>query len=91
MKCKCRRHIIFNIYFDQIGGKHIPFLKLFIIKRKRNRRIWVKERISTRHVYEASNSLLKKMRQEDLAGYKNHVRVPPEKFDEVLSKINNNI
>lgn len=31
------------------------------------------------------------MREEDLEGYKNHVRLPPEKFDELLYKIKHNI
>lgn len=69
----------------------VKLIRLRSMKRKRNRRIWVKDWISRRQVYGASNSLLKEMREEDLEAYKNHVRLPPEKFDELLSKINDKI
>lgn len=64
--------------------------KIIRPKRKR-RRIWVKDWISRRENYGASSCLLKEMRQEDIGGYRNHLRMLPEKFDELLAKIEDKI
>lgn len=60
-------------------------------KRRRRRRIWVKDWISRRENFGASSCLLTEMRQEDVAGYRNHLRMLPEKSDELLAKIGDKI
>ncbi|CAF4947585.1 unnamed protein product [Pieris macdunnoughi] len=56
-------------------------------KKRRNRTIWVRDWLSRREILGASNRLLVEMREEDLDGYKNHLRMLPHQFDELLSKI----
>lgn len=60
-------------------------------KKKRRRPIWVKNWITRRENFGASTCLLKEMRQEDIDGYRNHLRMLPEKFDELLAKVAGNI
>lgn len=63
--------------------------KNILVKNKKNkkRRIWVRNWINRRESLGASNRLLAEMRSEDLDSYKNHLRILPHKFDELLSKI----
>lgn len=65
--------------------------KLMRDKKKKRRRVWVRDWISRREDFGASSCLLKEMRQEDHDGYKNHLRMLPEKFDELLGKIGDKI
>lgn len=60
-------------------------------KRRRKRQIWVKDWISRRENYGASSRLLVEMRQEDVGGYRNHLRILPDKFDELLAKVEDKI
>ncbi|GBO99314.1 hypothetical protein EVAR_564_1 [Eumeta japonica] len=55
--------------------------------KKKRRRVWVRDWISRREDFGASSCLLKEMRQEDPDGYRNHLRMLTEKFDELLGKI----
>ncbi|GBP15598.1 Protein ANTAGONIST OF LIKE HETEROCHROMATIN PROTEIN 1 [Eumeta japonica] len=50
-------------------------------KKKRKRKIWVRDWISRRQDLGASAQLLTEMRVEDAAGYKNHLRMLPHQFD----------
>ncbi|XP_060808111.1 uncharacterized protein LOC132903550 [Amyelois transitella] len=54
---------------------------------KRNRKIWVRDWLSRREQLGASTRLLVEMREEDIDGYKNHLRMLPHQFDELLSKV----
>lgn len=65
--------------------------KLLKNKKKRRRRVWVRDWISRREDFGASSCLLHEMRLEDHDGYRNHLRMLPEKFDELLGKIENKI
>lgn len=56
-------------------------------KKRRNRTIWVRDWLSRRAMLGASSRLLVEMREEDINGYKNHLRMLPHKFDELLSKL----
>lgn len=71
----------------------LQLFKKLLAKKKRTtkRRLWVRNWINRRETLGASNTLLAEMRNEDLNGYKNHLRMPPHKFDELLSKIENDI
>ncbi|CAH1975552.1 unnamed protein product [Acanthoscelides obtectus] len=55
-------------------------------KNRRNRKIWVRDWLSRRENLGASTRLLAEMREEDIDGYKNHLRMLPHQFDELLSK-----
>jgi hypothetical protein len=56
-------------------------------KKKRNRTTWVRDWLSRREQLGASARLLLEMREEDIEGYKNHLRMLPHQFDELLSKV----
>ncbi|XP_074029266.1 uncharacterized protein [Leptinotarsa decemlineata] len=56
-------------------------------KKTRNRKIWVRDWLSRREKLGASTRLLVEMREEDINGYKNHLRMLPHQFDWLLSKI----
>ncbi|GBP05067.1 hypothetical protein EVAR_3405_1 [Eumeta japonica] len=56
-------------------------------KKKRKRKIWVRNWISRRQDLGASAQLLTEMRVEDAAGYKNHLRMLPHQFDFLLSQV----
>lgn len=60
-------------------------------KKRRNRRIWVRDWIIRRENLGASTRLLVEMREEDVEGYKNHLRMLPHQFDELLCKVKNAI
>ncbi|KAJ8946638.1 hypothetical protein NQ314_008810 [Rhamnusium bicolor] len=60
---------------------------LLKMKKKKKRTIWVRKWINSRETLGASNRLLAEMREEDVNGYKNHLRMIPQIFDELLSKI----
>ena len=47
-------------------------------------RRWVRDWMSRREKYGASSHLLKKLAEEDPAGFKNALRINSEKFDELL-------
>jgi len=61
--------------------------KLLKKRKKIKRRIWVRSWISRRDSLGASSRLLTEMRDEDINGYRNFLRMLPQKFDELLSKI----
>ncbi|KAJ8945479.1 hypothetical protein NQ314_009232 [Rhamnusium bicolor] len=54
-------------------------------KRKKKRSLWIRAWISRRNRLGASSTLLKELSLEDKEAYKNHLRMTPEKFDELLS------
>lgn len=55
---------------------------LIIEKKKRRReRIWVEDCISRREYFGVSSCLLTETRQEDVDGYRNYLRMLPEKND----------
>lgn len=60
-------------------------------KSRRKRRFWVRQWILRRNRLGASATLLKELALEDKEGYKNHLRMSEEKFDELLSKVQNSI
>ncbi|CAH1990080.1 unnamed protein product [Acanthoscelides obtectus] len=67
----------------------IQCVKKLLVSRKKNRRnrkIWVRDWLSRRENLGASTRLLAEMREEDIDGYKNHLRMLPHQFDELLSK-----
>jgi hypothetical protein len=56
-------------------------------KKEKRKRKWVKKRIRRRNLYGASNTLLKELAGEDSSEYRRHLRMGPEKFDELLAMI----
>jgi hypothetical protein len=44
-------------------------------KKYKKRRLWIRSWISRREKYDASNTLLKKLKQEDFAAYQNILRM----------------
>lgn len=58
-------------------------------KSRKKRRFWVRQWILRRNTLGASKTLLKELALEDKEGYRNHLRMSEEKFDELLSKIQN--
>lgn len=60
-------------------------------KKKRKRKIWVRDWISRRQDFGASAQLLTEMRVEDAMGYKNYMRMLPHQFDCLLSQVKSSI
>lgn len=58
-----------------------------ISKKRKKRRFWVRQWILRRNQLGASDTLLKELASEDKEGYRNHLRMSEEKFDELLSKV----
>ncbi|KAI4455677.1 hypothetical protein MML48_9g00012276 [Holotrichia oblita] len=58
-------------------------------KSRKKRRFWVKQWILRRNRLGASETLLKELALEDKEGYRNHLRMSEERFDELLSKVQN--
>jgi hypothetical protein len=54
---------------------------------RKKRRWWVKPWIMRRNILGASNILLIEWTSEDRDMYKNHLRMSPEKFFELFSKV----
>lgn len=72
----------------------IGIVKNLILNKRnvsRKKRLWVRNWISRRQNFGASTRLLREMRQEDVGGFINHLRMAPEKFDEILCKIEGRI
>ncbi|KAJ8968537.1 hypothetical protein NQ314_002267 [Rhamnusium bicolor] len=53
----------------------------------KKRRFWIRNWIKRRNQYEVSETLLKELALEDKEGYKNHLRMFEEKFEQLLLKI----
>jgi hypothetical protein len=53
-------------------------------KKKKEKRTWVKKWIRRRNLYGASNFLLKELAEENPSECVRHLRMSPEKFDELL-------
>lgn len=51
------------------------------------RNVWVKPWIGRRADYSASNTLLKELKNEDLAAYRNILRITGKQFDELLGMV----
>nr|CAH7732239.1 unnamed protein product [Callosobruchus chinensis] len=60
-------------------------------RKRRNRTIWVRNWLSRRENLGASTRLLAGMREEDINGNKNRLRMLPHKSDQLLSKIESSI
>ena len=56
-------------------------------KRRGHRRFWVRPRIGRRRQFGLYDQLLVERRNEDQASFKNFMRMPPEMFDELLSRM----
>lgn len=56
-------------------------------KNRKKRRFWVRQWILRRNRLGASETLLKELALEDIEGYRNHLRMSEEKFNELLSKV----
>lgn len=56
-------------------------------KQRKKRRVWIRNWIKKRNQYGVSETLLKELAVEDTEGYKNHLRMSEEKFEELLLKI----
>lgn len=54
---------------------------------RRKRRFWVRQWILRRNRLGASETLLKELALEDSEGYRNHLRMSEEKFEELLLKV----
>nr|CAI5843406.1 unnamed protein product [Callosobruchus analis] len=60
-------------------------------KSRKKRRFWVGQRILRRTRLGASETLLKELAAEDKDGYRNYLRMSEEKFEELLSKVQNSV
>nr|CAI5853840.1 unnamed protein product [Callosobruchus analis] len=61
-------------------------------KSRKKRRFWVRQWILRRtRLIGASETLLKELATEDKDGYRNYLRMSEEKFEELLSKVQNSI
>ncbi|KAI4455642.1 hypothetical protein MML48_9g00001197 [Holotrichia oblita] len=58
-------------------------------KSRKKRRFWMKQWILRRNRLRASETLVKELALEDKEGYRNHLRMFEERFDELLSKVQN--
>ncbi|XP_795502.2 protein ALP1-like [Strongylocentrotus purpuratus] len=57
------------------------------IKRRNQRRFWVRPWIGRRRQFGLYDQLLMELRNEDQAAFKNFMRVPQEMFDELLTRV----
>jgi hypothetical protein len=53
-------------------------------KKEKRKRTWVQKWIRRRNLYGASNTFLKELAEKDPSEYVRHLRMSPEKFDELL-------
>jgi len=60
-------------------------------KNRKKRRFWVRQWILRRNQLGASNTLLKELALEDKEGYRNHLRMSEEKFNELLFRVQDRI
>ncbi|KAK4875845.1 hypothetical protein RN001_012267 [Aquatica leii] len=58
-----------------------------INKSRKERRFWARQWILRRNRLGASDTLLKQLALENKEGYRNHLRMPKEKLDKLLSKV----
>jgi hypothetical protein len=58
-----------------------------VLKRKKGKRTWVEKWIRRINLYGASDILLKELAEENPSEYVRHLRMSPEKFDELLVMI----
>ena len=56
-------------------------------KRRGRRRFWVRPWIGRRRQFGLYDQLLVELRNEDQASFKNFMRMPPEMFDELLTRV----
>ena len=56
-------------------------------KRKGRRRFWVRPWIGRRRQFGLYDQLLVELRNEDQASFKNFMRMPPDMFDELLTRV----
>jgi hypothetical protein len=56
-------------------------------KKEKRKRTWVEKWIRRRNLYGASNILLKELTEENPSEYVRHLRMSPEKFNELLVMI----
>ena len=56
-------------------------------KRRGRRRFWVRPWIGRRRQFGLYDQLLMELRNEDQASFKNFMRMPPEMFDELLTRV----
>ena len=56
-------------------------------KRRGRRRFWVRPWIGRRRQFGLYDQLLVQLRNEDQASFKNFMRMPPEMFDELLTRV----
>lgn len=54
---------------------------------KRKRRLWVREWVKKRETHGLCSNLLKEIRSDDSAAYKNFIRMSSKDFDTILSKV----
>lgn len=66
-------------------------LKNALIRRhsakRKNRKVWVKPWVERRFRFGASSALVKELKNEDPAGYRNLLRIRADKFDELLEMV----
>lgn len=61
--------------------------KLEKIKRRRNRRWWIRPWVNRRNIMGASTCLLEEWIAEDQAMFKNHLRMSTVQFEQLLEKV----
>jgi hypothetical protein len=70
-----------------IGSLLLHELQNGLEKKEKRKRTWVKKWIRRRNLYGTSNTLLKELAEENPSEYMRHLRISPEKFDELLVMI----
>lgn len=71
--------------------KELKTISFKMSKNHKKRRFWVRQWILRRNRLGASETLLKELALEDKEGYRNHLRMSEEKFDELLLKVQDRI
>lgn len=56
-------------------------------RRKKQRKVWVREWLTKRHKFGQYDSLLTELHKEDQRGYKNYLRITPDVFQEMVEKL----
>jgi hypothetical protein len=70
-----------------IGALLLHELQNGLEKKEKRKRTWVEKWIHRRNLYGASNTLLKELVEENPSEYVRHLRMSPEKCDELLVTI----
>jgi hypothetical protein len=70
-----------------IGALLLHELQNGLEKKEKRKRTWVEKWIHRRNLYSASNILLKELAEENPSKYMRHLRMSPEKIDELLVMI----